>query len=88
MAWYAIEGKYNTCYGHAFNNPVIKEFVLFNGVPVWYDVKGSSHGAMYRILQAGAKYDDMVSKSINYTRWLQIKRTYKLNLNATLMKYG
>jgi hypothetical protein len=71
--WYAIKGKYNTCYGHAFQNPVIQEFVGFDGVPVWDGVKGSSHGAIYRLWQSGAKYDDMVAKSMSYTRWLQIK---------------
>jgi hypothetical protein len=83
MTWYAIEGKYNTCYVYAFQNPVIQEFARFYGVPVRYSVKGSSHGAIYRCWQPGAKYNDMIAKSMNYIRWLQIKKTYKLNLNAT-----
>jgi hypothetical protein len=87
-AWYAMEGKHNTCYGHAFQNPVIQCFFRSDGVPVRDSVKGSRHGAMYRLWQAGVKYDDMVEKSMNYTRWLQIKRTYKLNLNATSTTRG
>jgi hypothetical protein len=65
-----------------------KSFFRFDGVPVRGGVKGSSHGAIYRLWQSGAKYDYMVAKSMNYTRWLQIKRMYKLNLNATAMKSG
>jgi hypothetical protein len=40
------------------------------------------------VLREAARYDDMVSKSMNYTRLLQINRTYKLNLNATLQTCG
>jgi hypothetical protein len=38
--------------------------------------------------QSGAKYDGMVAKSMNYTRWFQIKQTYKLYINATSPKHG
>jgi hypothetical protein len=62
---------------------MIQEFVRFDGVPVRDSVKGTSHGTIYRLWQSGAKYDDMVANSMNYTRWLQIKLTCKLNLNAT-----
>jgi hypothetical protein len=86
--WYAIKGKYNTCYGYAFQNPVIQEFVRLHGVHALDGVKGSSHGAIYRLWQNGAKYDDMVAKSMNYTRWFQVKQTYTLNLNATATKRG
>jgi hypothetical protein len=55
---------------------------------VWDGVKGSSHGAMYRLWQNGANYDDMIANSLNYTRWMHIKWTYKLNLNATVTKRG
>jgi hypothetical protein len=51
-------------------------------------VKGSSYGAIYRLWKNGSKSDDMVEKSMNYTRWLQIKETYKLNLNAPATKCG
>jgi hypothetical protein len=48
---------------------VIQESVRLYGVPVRDGVKGSSHGAIYRLWQSGAKYD-MVAKSMNYTRWI------------------
>jgi hypothetical protein len=67
---------------------LIQEFVRFDGVPVQEDVKGRRHGAIYRLWQSGANYDEMVAKSMNYTRWLQIRRTYKLNFNATATKNG
>jgi hypothetical protein len=67
-AWCAFKGKYNTCYGNAFQNPVIQEFVRFDGVPVRVGVKGISCGAMYRLWQAGAKYDDMVAMLIPQVR--------------------
>jgi hypothetical protein len=51
-------------------------------------VKGSSHGAIYSLWKSDAKYDDMVANSTNYTRWLQIKRMYKINLNETATKRG
>jgi hypothetical protein len=87
-AWYAIKGKYKTCYGQAFQNPVIQEIVRFDGVPVRDGVKGSNHGAMYRLWQSGAKYDVMVAKSMNDTRRMQIKRTCNMNINATATKRG
>jgi hypothetical protein len=43
---------------------------------------------MYMLWQDGAKYDGMVVNSMSYTRWLQIKHTYKLNLNVTSTKRG
>jgi hypothetical protein len=67
---------------------VIQELVRFDGVPVRDGVKGSNRGVVYRLLQSGAKYDDMVAKSMNYTRWLQINRTYTPNPNATSPKHG
>jgi hypothetical protein len=64
-------------------------FCLIRWFPFWDGVKGISHVSIYRRWQTGARYDDMVAKSINNTiLLLQIKWAYKLNLNTTSARRG
>jgi hypothetical protein len=65
MAWYTVEGKYNLLYGHSFQNPVIQEFILFDGVPVRDGVKGISHGAIYVDISPSSHPDRALS-ALNY----------------------
>ena len=51
-------------------------------------VCGGSVGAMYRMWVVGSDYDKIIAGSINHSRWLQIKRTVKLNNNATSPNRG
>jgi hypothetical protein len=87
-AMYAIKANYNSCYGHAFKNPQLKELVRFDGIVMCDGVKGGSKGAIYIRWQDGADFCEYVTKAQNHTRWLQIKHTYKLNLNSTTAKRG
>ena len=43
---------------------------------------------MYRRWVDRSDYDEFILESINHSRWLQIKRTVKLNNNANLPKRG
>ena len=51
-------------------------------------VHGGSVGVMYWKWVEGSDYDEVIVESINHLRWLQIKRTVKLNNNANLPKRG
>ena len=88
MGLYAIASGYNSAYGHKFDNPTLEELVRFDGVVIRDGVKGGSQGAMHRRWMEGALYDEVIFKSLNYTRWLQMKRTYKLCNNSVAAKKG
>ena len=51
-------------------------------------VHGGSVGAMYRRWVDGSDYGEVIAESINHSGWLQIKRTVKLNKNATSPNRG
>jgi hypothetical protein len=52
----------------------LHELVRFDGVVVQDGVHGGSDGALYHRWIDGSNYDHNVAESINYSRWLQIKR--------------
>ena len=43
---------------------------------------------MYRRWVDGSDYTEVIAESIKHSHWLQIKRTAKLNNNATSPKRG
>ena len=51
-------------------------------------IRGGSDGAMYWWWVDRSDYNEVITESINHSRWLQINRTVKLNNNATLPKIG
>jgi hypothetical protein len=65
-------------YGHKFRDIELHELVRFDDVGVQDGVRGGSDGALYRQWIDESDYDHNVAESINHSRWLQIKRTYKL----------
>ena len=75
-------------YGHKFKPAEIHDLVHFDGVVVKDGVRGGSVGAMYWRWVDGSDYDEVIADSINHSRWLQIKRTVKLNNNSTSPKRG
>jgi hypothetical protein len=75
-------------YGHKFRVIELHELVRFDGVVVKDGVRGGSDGALYRRWIDGSDYDHDVADSINHSRWLQIKRTYKLCNNDISPKRG
>jgi hypothetical protein len=86
---YEIKAKCNSCYGHVFKNPHIEEVVHFDVVVIKDGVHGGSKYVIYRRWQGGAEFCcEYVTKAHNHIRWVQIKQTYKLNLNATTAKCG
>jgi hypothetical protein len=50
IVMYAIEAKYNSCYGHAFKNPQLDKLVHFDGVVIRGGVKGGRKGVMCQLL--------------------------------------
>jgi hypothetical protein len=75
-------------YGHKFRVIELHELVRYDGVVVQDGVRGGSDGALYRRWIDGSDYDHYVADSINHSRWLQIKRTYKLCNNDISPKRG
>ena len=75
-------------YEHKFKPVELRELVRFDGVVVKDGVRGGSVGAMYWWWADGSDYDEVIADSINHSRWLQIKRTVKLNNNSTSPKRG
>ena len=73
------ELKMGNSYGHIFKPVSIPELVRFDGVVVRDGVLGGSSGALYRRwIPNGSICCEMTMNSMNYTRWLEIKRVIKL----------
>ena len=75
-------------YGHKFKPIDLHKLVHFDGVVVKDGVQGGSVGAMYWRWVDGSDYNEVFADRINHLRWLQIKRTVKLNNNSTSPKRG
>ena len=75
-------------YGHKFKPAEIHDLVRFDGVVVKDGVRGGSVGARYGQWVDGSDYDEVIADLTNHSRWLQIKRTVKLNNNSTSPKRG
>jgi hypothetical protein len=76
-------------YGHSFKEVMLEELLHFDSVVVRDGVHGGTDGAIYRRWREGeTTFDKDVAKSISHTRWLQLKRTYKLCDNEAAPKKG
>ena len=76
-------------YGHKFEEVMLEELLHFDSVVIRDGVHGGTDGAIYRRWKHGeTTFDSDVAKSISHTRWLQLKRTYKLCDNETAPKKG
>ena len=66
-------------YGHDHKPPVCAELLHFDMAVVRDGVCGGMDGAIYRRWKANDEaYDSEIAGAITHTRWLQIKRIYKL----------
>ena len=76
-------------YGHAFAEPFIEDFVRFDSVVVRDGVHGGSSGAIYlRWDKRSTCFDQDIADSMTHTRWLQLKRIFKLCDNDTAPRRG
>jgi hypothetical protein len=76
-------------YGHSFKEVMVEELLHFDSVVIRDGVHGGTDGAIYRRWREGeTTFDKDVAKSISHTRWLQLKRTYKLCDNQSSRKKG
>ena len=76
-------------YGHSFLSATIPELVHFDSVVVRDGVKGGSGGALHLQWDGSSScYDPQVEATITQSRWLQLKRIYKLCDNDQAPKKG
>ena len=76
-------------YGHDHKPPVCAELLHFDMAVVRDGVCGGMDGAIYRRWKANDEaYDSEIAGAITHTRWLQIKRIYKLCDNDLSPKKG
>jgi hypothetical protein len=76
-------------YGHTFKEVMLEELLHFDSVVIRDGVHGGTDGAIYRRWREGeTMYDKEIARSITHTRWLQLKRSYKLCDNDTAPKKG
>ena len=75
-------------YGHKFKSLDHHELVHFDEFLVKDGVRGGIVRAMYWLWVDGRDYAEVITDSINHLRWLQIKRTVKLNMNSSCPKRG
>ena len=66
-------------YGHSFKLPTIEELVRFDSAVIRDGVLGGLDGALHhRWDDQSSAFDSDIANSIHHTRWLQLKRTFKL----------
>ena len=76
-------------YGHSFKEAMLDELLHFDSAVIRDGVHGGTDGAIYRRWKLGeTTFDPEIARSITHTRWLQLKRTYKLCDNETAPKKG
>ncbi|KAG7338382.1 hypothetical protein IV203_011054 [Nitzschia inconspicua] len=70
-------------YGHKFKEVMIPELVRFDGALIRDGLLGgATDGAIYRRWKPDdAGYDQYIGASLTHTRFLQLKRVWKLNDN-------
>jgi hypothetical protein len=73
-------------YGHKFKPVTLEEVVRFDGIVHRHGVRGGGPGIHLRWDPTDSDYDDTVYNVMSHTRFLQIKRMYKLNNNFTAPK--
>jgi hypothetical protein len=94
---YAVTQGLLGTYGHDFKPVVATELLHFDMAMIRDGVLGGQGGAIYRRWKKPDKkkgekynsaYDPEIAAAITYSRWLQIKQTYKLCDNDTSPKKG
>jgi len=79
---YATSPGLGGSYGHDFNHPQIADLVHFDSIVIRDGVLGGSDGAIHlRWKDGDALFCREIQETMSYTRFLQLKRTYKLNDN-------
>jgi hypothetical protein len=68
-------------YGHKFKPASLEEMVKFDGIVHRHGVRGGGPGIHLRWDPTDSDYDDCVYNAMSHTRFLQLKRLYKLNNN-------
>jgi hypothetical protein len=88
-AYANCELKMGFGYGHSYKQVTCRELLLWDGTVVQDGVRGGSNGAIVRRFhntKYNASYDSLISGAFSQTRWLQVKRVYKLCNNLTAPK--
>ena len=79
-------------YGHNFDTVQVPELVRWDGVILMDGVRGGSNGAILRRFDTSREdntsFDKNISAAMTKTRFLEIKRVYKLNDNKDGVKRG
>ncbi|KAG7370169.1 hypothetical protein IV203_027915 [Nitzschia inconspicua] len=93
MTWsqsYATKLGLGGSYGHRFKEVMIPELVRFDGALIRDGLLGgATDGAIYRRWKPDdAGYDQYIGASLTHTRFLQLKRVWKLNDNEQANKRG
>ena len=89
---YAVgELNLGTGYGHSFTPTNPSELLQWDGTIVMDGVRGGSNGALLRRMDTrtgNTAYDEYIAEAFSKTRWLELKRYYKLCNNLTAPKRG
>jgi hypothetical protein len=82
----ATEFGMDGTYGHKFHPVTLKDIVNWEGIVTRDGVRGGG-GALHRRWDVtDSDYDDLIFKTMSFTRFLQIKRSYKLCNNFASVK--
>jgi hypothetical protein len=90
-AYANVELGLGTGFGHAFRPVTIPELLRWDGTVVQDGVRGGSDGALFRRFDKSkynTAFDRLITVAFTKSRWLEIKRVYKLCNNLTAAKKG
>jgi len=78
-----------TGYGHEFKTTTPTELLQWDGTIFLDGVLGGTHGAILKRFDKTTKlYDEDIASTFTKSRWLELKRVYKLCNNLTAAKKG
>lgn len=85
---YAFELGLGGSYGHEFKQVLVPEMLQFDGILMRDGVLGGSvdGGIHRRWKKESSCYDSLIANTMSHTRFLQLKRTLKLNDNSKAKK--
>jgi hypothetical protein len=93
MTWthkYAIDLGLGGSYGHRFKEVMVPELVRYDAVLIRDGLLGGSvdGGLFRRWKRDDSSFDKFIHQALTHSRFLQLKRTWKLNDNSTTKKRG
>jgi|SaaInl74LU_5_DNA_1037368.scaffolds.fasta_scaffold05988_1 hypothetical protein len=76
-------------YGHLWKNASAVEMIKWEGIPIRHGSLDGNPGTHHtRWMKTDPRFDPIIADNFNYSRYLEVKRNFKLNINDKEKKRG